>query len=155
MELSEIFKQTNITVDLTSRTKEELFEELIDFLASRKELEETEEVREALWERERMLNTVVAPAIALPHASLRRQTEGIGVFGVSHQGIDYGDTEGEPVHIVMLLIDNRFETKKHLRALRSAAALIGSPNFYTKIMRCTTPGEVHEVIVEVEEMQRV
>lgn len=154
MELSEIFKPTNIKIDLTSKTKQELFDELVDFLASREEIANVDDVREALWARERMLNTLIAPSIALPHASLRKQTKALGVFGISKEGIDYGDKGEGRVHIVMMLIDNRFETKKHLRALRSAATLIGSPNFLTKIMRCETPSQVYEVIVEVEEMQR-
>ncbi len=155
MDLSEIFKPSNIKVGLASSTKQELFDELVDFLVSKEKVQNPEEIKEALWAREGMLNTVIAPSIALPHASLRKQKETLGVFGVSHDGIEYGNNEGAPVHIVMMLVDNRFETKKHLRTLRSAALLIGSPNFFTKVMRCTTPSEVHRIILEVEEMQRV
>ena len=140
---------------MTSKTKPELFEELVDFLSRSENVTNPEEIKEALWAREGMLNTVIAPSIALPHASLRRQKETLGVFGVSREGIDYGDREGAPVHIVMMLVDNRFETKKHLKTLRSAALLIGSPNFFSKVMRCSTAEEIYRIILEVEEMQRV
>ncbi|HUX22183.1 MAG TPA: PTS sugar transporter subunit IIA [Spirochaetia bacterium] len=155
MELSEIFMPSHIKIDLSSKNKEELFDELVSFLAVNETGMNVDEVTQALWARERMLNTVIAPSIALPHASLRKQQEPIGVFGLSREGIDYGDSEGKRVHIVMMLIDNRFESKRHLKTLRSAALLIGSPNFYSKVMRCSTADEVHEVILEVEEMQRV
>ncbi len=153
MELSEIFRPSHIKIDLSSTNKEELFEELVDFLVERESLSNREEIMEGLWARERMLNTVIAPSIALPHASLRRQQEPLGVFGLSREGIEYG--ENERVHIVMMLIDNRFDTKRHLKTLRSAALLIGSPNFSTKIMRCETAADIHAVILEVEDMQNV
>ncbi|HUZ17073.1 MAG TPA: PTS sugar transporter subunit IIA [Spirochaetia bacterium] len=155
VELSEIFKESNIIADVASKDKEGLFTELVDFLADRENIKNKEAVIDAVWERERMLNTIIAPAIALPHAGLRRQKETLGVFAVSHSGVDYGDSEGGLVHIIMLLIDDRSASKKHLRTLREAATLISSPNFFTKVMKCRNASEVYAVIREVEEMQRV
>lgn len=157
MVLSEVFRVQNIKPDLVSVNKEELFTELTEFLAEREEMDDKakDRVLVALWTREQMLGTVIAPHIALPHASLRGQKKTLGIFGISKQGIDYGSADGKPVHIVMMLIDDRYETKKHLKMLQQTAELIGSPNFYSKIMACTTQREVHAIITEIEEMQRV
>ena len=157
MVLSEVYRVQNIKPDLASATKEDLFGELADFLAEREGLDDKakDKILAALWTREQMLSTVIAPHIALPHASLRGQKRTLGVFAVSKNGIDYGSLDGKPVHIVMLLIDDRYETRKHLKTLQKAAELIGSPNFYSKIMSCATPAEVHAIITEIEEMQTV
>jgi len=157
MVLSEVFKMQNVVPDLKSSHKDELFAELVDFLAVREVLDERarDRVLVALHTREEMLSTVIAPFIALPHASLRGQRQTLGVFGVSRRGIDYGSLDGKPVHIVMMLVDDRYETKKHLKMLQKAAELIGSPNFYSKIMACTTADEIYNIITEIEDMQRV
>ncbi len=155
MVLSEVYRVENIVPNLASKTKDELFDELVDFLAARRYKLDRDKVLVALRTREQMLSTAVAPHIALPHASLRGQKETIGVFGISKGGIEYGSHDGNLVHVVMMLVDDRLETKLHLGFLRQAAELVGSPDFYAKIMACSSAGEIFKVIVEVERMQRV
>jgi PTS system fructose-specific IIC component len=153
MLLAEIFPTSHIKPDVAARTKGQLFEELIDFLSAAQPIPNRAAILEGLWKRERMLNTVIAPSIALPHASLRGHRRPLGVFGISQAGIDYGAEDGKPVHVVLMLIDDWYETRAHLAILRNAARMIGSPNFFSKVMRCTTAPEVFAVITEIEEMQ--
>lgn len=157
MVLSEVFRVQNIAPDLKSSHREELLVELVDFLAAHEGFDERAKARilEGIRSREEMLSTIITPSIALPHASLRGQRETLGAFGVSRQGVDWGSPAGKPVHIVMLLVDDRYETRKHLKMLQKAAELIGSPNFYSKIMGCKTAEEIFGIITEIEEMQRV
>ncbi len=157
MVLSEVFKVQNIMPDLKSANKDELFGELVDFLAEREDLDSRarDRILVALNTREEMLSTVIAPHIALPHASLRGQRRTLGILGISRLGIDYGSLDGRPVHIVMMLVDDRYETKRHLKMLQKAAELIGSPNFYSKMMGCKNAEEIFRIITEIEDMQRV
>ncbi len=155
MLLSEIFTEHQIKVDLESKTKSELFYELMSFLEDSGAITDPEKALDALWQRESVMNTVVAPHIALPHASLWLFKKTVGVFGISRDGIDYGAPDGTPVNVVMLLIDDRYEADKHLALLKSAARLIGSPNFYSKTIQCATPQEVFDLILEVEEAEKI
>jgi mannitol/fructose-specific phosphotransferase system IIA component (Ntr-type) len=155
MLLSEIFAVDRIKVDLMSKTKVELFHELIELLEENGAITDADRVMKALWQRESVMNTLVAPHIALPHASVWLFKKTVGAFGISHEGIDYGTPNEKPVNIVMLLIDDRYEADKHLAILKKTARLIGSPNFYSKIMACDDPRQVYELIVEMEELQRL
>ncbi len=155
MLLSEIFSVGNIKVDLVSRTKGELFDELVGVLAANGSITDVDKVMAALWQRESVMSTLVSPDIALPHASLWLFKKTVGVFGISKAGIDYGAPDGKPVHLVMMLIDDRYEADKHLEILKKTARLVRSPNFIGKIMTCTDPNEIHKLIVEIEEILRL
>lgn len=155
MLLSDIFVVDRIKVNLASKNKKELFIELVDFLEDTGAITEPERVMSALRQRESVMNTVVAPHIALPHASLWLFKRTVGVFGISQEGIDYGTDDGKPVHVVMLLIDDRYEADNHLALLKKTARLIDSPNFYGKIMACKDQQQVYELIVAMEELQRI
>ena len=153
MLLVKLFPPSHIKPDLAARTKEELFEELIDFLCESQPCKDKDRLLAELWKRERMLNTVIAPSIALPHASIRGYKPPAGIFGVSHGGIDYKSEDGAPVRIVLMLIDDWYETQTHLMILRNASRMIGSPNFFSKIMGCRMAEEVHAIITEIDEVQ--
>lgn len=153
MQLSDLFAVDRIKVNLESQNKKELFTELIDFLEDLGAITETERVMNALTQRENVMNTLVSPHIALPHASMWFFKKTVGAFGISREGIDYGAPE--PVHIVMLLIDDRYDATNHLALLKQTARLIDTPNFYGKIMACDEAHEVFDLIVEMEELQRI
>jgi len=118
-------------------------------------ISDADRVMDALWQRESVMSTLVAPNIALPHASLWLFKKTVGAFGISQNGIDYGSPDGKPVHLVMMLIDDRYEADKHLSILKKTARMVGSPNFLSKIMGCTDPREIYDLIVQMEELQRL
>lgn len=155
MSLSDIFTVDRIKVNLASTNKLDLFNELVEFLEDGEVIAEGDRVLEALKQRENMMNTLVAPHIALPHASMWHFKKTVGAFGISREGIDYGAPAEEPVHVVMLLIDDRYEANSHLSLLKQTARLIGTPNFYSKIMACDDSPQVYDLIVEMEGLQRI
>lgn len=155
MLLSDIFAVDRIKVNLVSRTKSELFVEMVDFLEESGAISEPDRVMEALQQRENVMNTVAAPHVALPHASMWLFKKTVGAFGISHEGIDYEAEDKQPVHIVMMLIDDRYEANNHMTLLKKTARLINAPNFYTKIMACEDPQQVYDLIVDLEELQRI
>jgi PTS system fructose-specific IIC component len=152
MLLAELFPASNIKPDMAARTKQELFDELADFLSARGLIRDKEPILAEMWKRERMLDTVIAPSIALPHASLPWHGKPVGAFGISKPGIDYGSVDGKPVHIVLMLIDDRRQARAHVEILRGAARMIGTPNFFTRIMSCRNAAEVFAVITEIDEI---
>ena len=154
MLVSEIFKPQNIKIDLQSTDKEELFEEMVNFLADVEGLDIRDQILKGIWERERKATTGIAPNIAIPHTHIPNINRSMGVLGISQKGIEYDSLDGKPVHLVMLLIGDDKEPENHLKILRNIAVLLTNPNFYPTIMKCKTPKEVSETIVEFEEEQK-
>ena len=76
MLLSEIFSVDRIKVDLASKTKTELFHEMVSFLADTGAISDPNRIMDALWQRESVMSTLVAPNIALPQAGYRLRCAG-------------------------------------------------------------------------------
>ncbi|MBQ3922582.1 MAG: PTS sugar transporter subunit IIA [Spirochaetales bacterium] len=150
MLISEIFKPENIKIGIESEDKDELFEELVNFLADAEHLDNREAILEGLWKREKKMSTGIAPNIAIPHTHVPNLNNTIGVLGISTNGIDYDSLDGNPVHLVMMLIGDDKDPGNHLKILKRVAMLLNNPDFYSSIMKCKTPKQVHETIVEFE-----
>ena len=74
------------------------------------------------------------------------------MLGISQKGIDYDSLDGKPVHLVILLFGNENNPTGHLGVLKNIATLLNNADFYTQIMKCRTPSEVTETIIEFEDL---
>jgi PTS system fructose-specific IIC component/PTS system nitrogen regulatory IIA component len=154
MLISEIFKPENIKLNIESIDKEELFEEMVNFLVDAEHLENREEILSHLWKREKKMTTGIAPGIAIPHTHISSVDTTFGVLGISKKGIDYDSLDGKPVHLVMLLIGNDKEPEGHLKILKNLSVLLVNPEFYPKIIGCKSPRELTDTIIELEDIAK-
>lgn len=152
MLISDIFKPQNIKLNLESEDKDELFEELINFLVDAEGLDNREDLLESLWERERKMTTGIAPNIAIPHTKMKDMEQIYGAIGISRQGIEYESLDGKPAHLIMLLIGNEDKPEEHLQVLKKMAMLLSNNEFYNRIMKCGSETEITEIIAEFEEI---
>ncbi len=150
MLFTEIFTLEKIVVDLQSRNKEELFQELVDVLYDNSAIDDREMILKKLWDREQMLNTVIAPRIAFPHASLPNFGTQLGVLGISKEGLEYGPAGSEPVHIVMMVLDDKNDPASHLELLKEAVKFVRSPHFYSKLLKSQTSEEAFNHLKKLE-----
>jgi len=133
MMISEIYKPENIKLNLESTDKDELFEEIVNFLSDAEHFDNKDEILDSLWERERKMTTGIAPHIAIPHTHIENIEETVGVLGISKQGIDYDSLDGQPVHLVMLLVGNKNNPTVHLNILKKIATILNNPDFYNHL----------------------
>lgn len=152
MLISEVVQPELIYLEIKSKNKEELFDEITEFLASKISKIDCESIKRTLWAREKMLTTGIMPNIALPHTQVKDLDKTIGMVGISREGIEYGSLDNRPVHIIMLFIDNENDTLTHLEIIRNAAMLATNPMFFPQMMKARSPVEAHETIRYFEEL---
>lgn len=152
MLLSEIFKPENVKINLESEDKDELFEEIVNFVVDIEHFDNRDEILENLWIRERKMTTGIAPNIAIPHTNIKNLEKTVGILGISQEGIEYDSLDGQPVHVVMLLLGNANNPTEHLKVLKNIATMLNNPDFYAQLMRCKSPAEITETIIEFEEL---
>lgn len=154
MLISEIFKPDNIKLNIESKDKEELFEEMVNFLVDVEHLDNREEILKNLWNRERKMTTGIAPNIAIPHTHIENIKRDIGILGISQKGIEYDSLDGKPVHLILLLIGDTKNPNGHLKILKNLAVLLNNPEFYHEIINCKTPAQINEAIIEFEDLSK-
>jgi PTS system fructose-specific IIC component/PTS system nitrogen regulatory IIA component len=150
--LSELFTASRIKTDLEAEDKPEVFEELVDLLVTQYKLTCRDEILQAIKLREEKMSTGIKKGIAIPHAKTSFSKGVIGVLGISREGIDYESLDGEPVHLLFLLVSSEEDAGSHLAALKKIALLVENPDFYSEILAAKEPESVNKLIRKYEEI---
>jgi PTS system nitrogen regulatory IIA component len=150
--LQELFVASRIKCRLESEDKSEVFEELVDLLVTQYGLDCREEILEAIKRREEKMTTGIKRGIAIPHAKTTFTKGVIGVLGISAPGIDYESLDGEPVHMLFLLVSSEEDAGTHLAVLKKIALLVENPDFYKDACAATDPEKVNRIIRTYEEI---
>jgi PTS system fructose-specific IIC component/PTS system nitrogen regulatory IIA component len=150
MLLTEVFTPEFIKCDLKGSTKDAVFEEMVDHFCHVTQKDVKKDVVAALQEREARMSTGVQHGIAIPHGKTAAIERIFGVLGVSRGGIEYDAMDGEPVHLILMIIAPPVEAKTHLQMLQRMANFLHRPSFYTDIISAEDPDTVYAVIKKHE-----
>ena len=153
MKISELLTEKLINVDLESFEKEEVFEELIDLLVREGMITDRDGARKAIIEREEKQSTGIGRGVAIPHGKSASVTQLIAALGISKEGLEYDSLDGEPVHVVFLLLAEEDNPGPHIETLAQVATLLKIPGFIEKLMAAESPRELYNVITAEEERE--
>ena len=95
----------------------------------------SQEVLDALWDRETLGSTGVGHGVALPHARLAGLSEPIGALLRLHRAIDFDAPDGKPVDLILGLLLPRGEPQRQLDFLARIAGLLADARFREQLAR--------------------
>jgi PTS system fructose-specific IIC component/PTS system nitrogen regulatory IIA component len=130
MFLYELFSPEFIQVGLQAEDKEEVFEEMVDRFCQVIKSDSREDILEALRTREMKMSTGIQKGIAIPHGKTNAVDRVYGMLGISRKGIDYEALDGNPVHLLFLVLGPPGDSEKHLQVLQRLAELLVNPLFF-------------------------
>ncbi|MDR0475478.1 MAG: PTS sugar transporter subunit IIA [Treponema sp.] len=116
--LSDVFNSQSIKLNLNGRTKETVFDELIEIISSLHPEYDRSAMLTAIWKRESKMNTGIEDGIAIPHAVFPGLVKTAGAIGISRAGIDYGSPDNKPVNVIFMLLMGEPVTDSHLSIMR-------------------------------------
>ena len=102
--LAAFFDEALFLPDLKSHNKAEAFEEMVDALCTALGKQNKQTLLSMLHHREMLGTTGIGRGVAIPHGRTLLTRHLRVVFGRSKAGIDYGARDGEPVHLVFLVV---------------------------------------------------
>jgi PTS system fructose-specific IIC component len=146
MRLRDLLDDQSVKIGLESVDKEECFEEMVDILVQAGRVADRAATLRAIQTREEQGTTGIGTGIAVPHAKHGSIPSLMAALGVSREGIEFDSIDGEPVHLVVLLLANINEPGPHLQALVEIARLVRIPGFYRKAVEASTPAEILELL---------
>ncbi len=152
IKLQDLLSSARIKCRLEAEDKGEVFEELVDLLVTQYGLASRDAILDAIRRREEKMSTGIKRGIAIPHAKTPFTKGVIGVLGISERGIDYESLDGEPVHLLFLLVSSEEDAGAHLAVLKKIALLVESPDFYAEVLKAADPEQVSRVIRKYEEI---
>jgi len=150
MKILDALTPDTIIVDLQSKDKKGILEELVAPVAAAAGIEAVDLVK-VLLEREQLGSTGIGGGIGIPHGKLKNLDNLILGFGLSRQGVDFESMDGRPTYIFFLLITPENSTGLHLKLLARISRLLKNEPFKEKLMQARSVEEVISVIEPVDE----
>jgi mannitol/fructose-specific phosphotransferase system IIA component (Ntr-type) len=139
MALLDLLDPRVVKIGLEAFDKEECFEELIDLLVRAGKIRDRERALEAIYTREEMRSTGIGRGIAIPHGKDESITEIAAAAGTSAEGIEFDAIDGEPVHLVFLVLAEQNNPGPHLQTLSEIATCLNEPGEYERLVNAKTP----------------
>ena len=132
---------------LDGRSKAEVLEELISLSHRCFPHVDAGVLREAIAHRETLMSTGIGQGLAVPHARLAGVTEPLVVVGISKDGVaGYESLDGEPVHVVLLIVAGKGQHEPYLRLLAATVNVLKDPATRRRVIECLTGEEVFGVL---------
>lgn len=142
MNITEYISRKRVVL-IKSKTKKGAFSELVRALNRDQRDLKPDAVLAALWEREALFSTRIAPGIACPHAQIPGMQETLITVGKSVEGITYDARSDGKVHLVFLIIGG---TRTHLKALGAVAALLQNRDVTRQLMAATERTVLQDIL---------
>lgn len=146
MKIMDFLDQDSVIVDLKASDKKLAIVELVEVLKNKKKVKKTDEVIDVVLEREKLGSTGIGQGVAIPHGKTDALKEQIGVLGISQKGIEFNSLDGEPVHIIFLLVGPVEVMGQHLKALSRISRLFKDKFLRQAIRNATMVEEVVKII---------
>ncbi len=150
MKITSILTEDLIKVNIPGGTKEEVINAIIDLAAQSQKIKDLDKVRQAIFEREKIMSTGVGKGFAIPHGKTDAVTDIVAAFGVTEKPIDYQSLDHEPVRLLFLLIGKDSLVGAHIKLLSRISRLMNKEELRSKLLQAASAAEILTVLKEEE-----
>ncbi|MDR2807381.1 MAG: PTS sugar transporter subunit IIA [Spirochaetaceae bacterium] len=146
-----VFSPALIKIDLEAEEKDEVFEELIDLFCQKRDFSLREKVLKAIREREAQMSTGIQKGIAIPHGQTNAVDQTYGILGISKRGIEYDALDGEPVHLIFMILSPQEDSERYIRVLKQLSQFLLNPQFCNDILVQRDAQSIYKIIEKYED----
>jgi len=151
MKVYELLDPKNILTEFKSENKDDVINELVDLLKGDERVINLEDIRKCVFEREEKMSTGVGKGFAIPHGKTNSVTDIVAAFGKSETPIEYNSLDGEPVHLVFLMIGKETLLAKHIKLLSRISRLMNNEEFRKKLIEAESKETILKIFKEEEQ----
>jgi fructose PTS system EIIBC or EIIC component len=146
MRITELLTTDTIHLNLSSQSKNGVIEELVSVLDKSGKLQDPDEFKKAILNREAQSTTGIGEGIAIPHAKTSAVKAPAIAFGKSGEGVDYESLDGAPAHLFFMIAATEGANQTHLEALSRLSSMLMDLDVRKALLNAETKEEVIEII---------
>ncbi len=132
----------NIICNLEAGNSVDAIEELTRRLVKNTGGLDSGEIIDAVVTREKVVPTVVAPGLAVPHARMDKVSNLLVALGTSRSGVNFNSPGMPPVNVTVLLLTPKDDPGVHLQVLAALAKDFRDPETVRKLAAMESPKEI-------------
>ena len=144
MKISDILEEKLILANIPGTAKEEIIDRMIELLSQSPKVLDKNKVRNAVYDRERIMSTGVGNGFAIPHGKTDAVADVVAAFGVTANPIDYQSLDDKPVRLVFLLVGKDSMVGPHIKLLSRISRLMNKEDFRNRLLELKTSREILE-----------
>jgi PTS system nitrogen regulatory IIA component len=148
MDIKKIISSDKV-ISLSGNTKKEIFDELLTVVDAYSAVD-IQEVKSALWQRERMIATGIGNGLGLPHVRLSTFANPLVIVGVCENSIeDYNSVDDIPIDIVVFIAASDEDKTKYLDLLKTISGTFKETALHEAIRDCAGDTEaIYNAIIK-------
>lgn len=150
MNIFSLLRPQTILPNLEAKDKEEVLDKMVSSLEEQVSNGELEKIREAVFEREKIMSTGVGKGLAIPHGKAAGIEQTYAAFAILKDPVDYEAIDDKPVNMVFLLVGPQASNSLHIKMLSRISRLMNNSEFRERLRSCTTSEEIIEQFKEEE-----
>jgi len=155
MKFADFVSREAIRADLAASDKEGVVREMVCAVleAGSIEADEQESIVKAILKREELGSTGIGRGVAVPHTKHPSVDRLVGSVAISHSGVSFDSLDGEPVHMLFLLISPPDRPGDHLRALENISRQLRDDTFCRFLRQSKNAEEIWQLLEEADNNQ--
>ncbi|MCY6957298.1 PTS fructose transporter subunit IIABC [Clostridium brassicae] len=150
MKITDLIKKDTIILDLKAKDKNEVIEELVEKLYTAGRLNNKEEYKQAILQREEQSTTGIGEGIAIPHAKTSAVNVPAIAFGRSLNGVNYDSLDGQPANLFFMIAASEGAHNDHLETLSRLSTFLMDKKFRESILNANSQEKILEIIDKKE-----
>jgi mannitol/fructose-specific phosphotransferase system IIA component (Ntr-type) len=152
MKFSDFVATDAIRSHVAATSKEGVIREMVQALvdAGRITAGEQEGIVKAIMKREDLGSTGIGRGVAVPHTKHPSVSRLVGTVAVSPEGIEFESLDGEPVHLLFLLVSPPDRPGDHLRALENISRQLRDDTFCRLLKGAKGPVDIQHLLEEAD-----
>jgi fructose-specific phosphotransferase system IIA component len=150
MRISDILDESVVRVHIKGKSKDEIINQMIAIVNNSPKILDIEKVREAIFEREKIMSTGVGNGFAIPHGKTDAVLDIVAAFAITEEPIDYESLDEQPVRLIFLLVGKDSMVGPHIKLLSRISRLMNKEEFRTKLLQAVSPKDVIEIFKSEE-----
>ena len=136
----------HVLLNSEASSKRALITELTQMLSSM----DPDLVMEVVMAREKLGSTGIGHGVAIPHGRMSELGHPVVAIARHSRGVDFDAIDGEPVHIVIMLLVPGDDSRIHLELLAHLARILQQEHLREAVMRAQTAEEIIGLFPEPE-----
>jgi mannitol/fructose-specific phosphotransferase system IIA component (Ntr-type) len=140
-----------IQIGLTSTSKPEILRELVLLLERDGVVRDVDSAVQEFLEREAKGSTGIGNGIGIPHVRSDLVEDLEYVLAVSEPGVDFESLDGEPIHILVMMMAPKSSHGIHIKALAKVSRILNDETVRIRLRKSGSPEEVLAILSEREE----
>lgn len=150
MNIFSLLSPKTVLPNLQASDKNEVLEKMVSSLEGEVSDGEIERIRDAVFEREKIMSTGVGKGLAIPHGKASGIEQTYAAFAILDEPVDYKAIDDEPVNMVFLLVGPQASNSLHIKMLSRISRLMNNSAFRERLRKCSSAEEIIDQFKEEE-----